>query len=167
MEELMKRMKHPSQICKMHSFLPMEGYLYCQEKCKCIRCLYRGLIFVQGLAWIPSDEACPLCYLLSQQGHWACHGSNIIASITRRGDCWSWCLVNRSLQLNRCFTERKYAIIATYEPLTATDTLTSPVNRPLSNFASFPAGPHAADNEILHPPQDGVHRQALLLWRGN
>ncbi|XP_041808016.1 oligophrenin-1-like isoform X2 [Chelmon rostratus] len=32
MEELMKRMKHPSQICKMHSSLPMEGYLYCQEK---------------------------------------------------------------------------------------------------------------------------------------
>uniref|UniRef100_A0A7N6AZN9 Oligophrenin 1 n=1 Tax=Anabas testudineus TaxID=64144 RepID=A0A7N6AZN9_ANATE len=32
MEELMKRMKHPSQICKMHSFLPMEGYLLCQEK---------------------------------------------------------------------------------------------------------------------------------------
>ncbi|KAM9846580.1 oligophrenin-1 [Aulostomus maculatus] len=32
MEDLMKRMKHPSQICKMHSFLPMEGYLYCQEK---------------------------------------------------------------------------------------------------------------------------------------
>ncbi|XP_059207893.1 oligophrenin-1-like isoform X2 [Centropristis striata] len=32
MEELMKRMRHPSQICKMHSFLPMEGYLYCQEK---------------------------------------------------------------------------------------------------------------------------------------
>ncbi|XP_070699801.1 oligophrenin-1 isoform X1 [Pempheris klunzingeri] len=28
MEELMKRMKHPSQICKM----PMEGYLHCQEK---------------------------------------------------------------------------------------------------------------------------------------
>lgn len=32
MEELMKRMKQPSQICKMHSSLPMEGYLYCQEK---------------------------------------------------------------------------------------------------------------------------------------
>ncbi|CAJ1064237.1 oligophrenin-1-like isoform X1 [Xyrichtys novacula] len=32
MEELMKRMKHPSQIYKMHSILPMEGYLYCQEK---------------------------------------------------------------------------------------------------------------------------------------
>ncbi|XP_076024658.1 oligophrenin-1 isoform X2 [Genypterus blacodes] len=32
MEELMKRMKHPSQICKMQSFLPVEGYLYCQEK---------------------------------------------------------------------------------------------------------------------------------------
>ncbi|KAG8008314.1 Oligophrenin-1 [Nibea albiflora] len=32
MVELMKRMKHPSQIYKMHSFLPMEGYLYCQEK---------------------------------------------------------------------------------------------------------------------------------------
>lgn len=32
MEELMKRMKHPSQISKMHSLLPMEGYLYCQEK---------------------------------------------------------------------------------------------------------------------------------------
>ncbi|XP_041657009.1 oligophrenin-1-like isoform X2 [Cheilinus undulatus] len=32
MEELMKRMRNPSQICKMHSFVPMEGYLYCQEK---------------------------------------------------------------------------------------------------------------------------------------
>uniref|UniRef100_A0AAQ4P2X8 Oligophrenin 1 n=1 Tax=Gasterosteus aculeatus aculeatus TaxID=481459 RepID=A0AAQ4P2X8_GASAC len=32
MEELMRRMKHPSQICKMHSCLPIEGYLYCQEK---------------------------------------------------------------------------------------------------------------------------------------
>lgn len=32
LEELMKRMTNPSQICKMHSFLPMEGYLYCQEK---------------------------------------------------------------------------------------------------------------------------------------
>ncbi|XP_024921731.1 oligophrenin-1 [Cynoglossus semilaevis] len=32
MEDLMKRVKHPSQICKMHSFQPMEGYLYCQEK---------------------------------------------------------------------------------------------------------------------------------------
>ncbi|XP_029029424.1 oligophrenin-1-like isoform X2 [Betta splendens] len=31
MEELMKRMTHPSQIYKMHSF-PMEGYLLCQEK---------------------------------------------------------------------------------------------------------------------------------------
>ncbi|XP_041863482.1 oligophrenin-1-like isoform X2 [Melanotaenia boesemani] len=32
LEELMKRMKRPSQISKMHNFLPMEGYLYCQEK---------------------------------------------------------------------------------------------------------------------------------------
>lgn len=32
LEELMKRMTNPSQICKMHSLLPMEGYLYCQEK---------------------------------------------------------------------------------------------------------------------------------------
>lgn len=32
LEELMKRMKHPSQIYKMHNFLPIEGYLYCQEK---------------------------------------------------------------------------------------------------------------------------------------
>uniref|UniRef100_A0A8C5E8N1 Oligophrenin 1 n=1 Tax=Gouania willdenowi TaxID=441366 RepID=A0A8C5E8N1_GOUWI len=31
-EELMNRMKHRSQIEKMQSFLPMEGYLYCQEK---------------------------------------------------------------------------------------------------------------------------------------
>uniref|UniRef100_A0A669E1B5 Oligophrenin 1 n=1 Tax=Oreochromis niloticus TaxID=8128 RepID=A0A669E1B5_ORENI len=31
LEELMKRMKRPSQIYKMHNF-PMEGYLYCQEK---------------------------------------------------------------------------------------------------------------------------------------
>lgn len=44
MEELMKRMKHPSQICKMQSVLPVEGYLHCQEKCKCTRWLYRSLI---------------------------------------------------------------------------------------------------------------------------
>uniref|UniRef100_A0AAX7UAA1 Oligophrenin 1 n=1 Tax=Astatotilapia calliptera TaxID=8154 RepID=A0AAX7UAA1_ASTCA len=31
LEELMKRMKRPSQIYKMHNF-PMRGYLYCQEK---------------------------------------------------------------------------------------------------------------------------------------
>lgn len=126
----MKRMKHPSQICKMHSFLPMEGYLYCQEKCKCARCLYRSLILVQALARIPSDRARPV-FFSSQQGLWACHVSNIIAGITRRGDCWSWCLVNRSLQLSRCFT----VIITTYQPLIATykhlcacNTLTSTVS---------------------------------------
>ncbi|KAM9728141.1 oligophrenin-1 isoform 1-T1 [Menidia menidia] len=32
LEELMKRMKRPSQISKMHSSMPMEGYLNCQEK---------------------------------------------------------------------------------------------------------------------------------------
>uniref|UniRef100_A0A667XHT7 Oligophrenin 1 n=1 Tax=Myripristis murdjan TaxID=586833 RepID=A0A667XHT7_9TELE len=32
MEELMNRMKHPSQMGKMHSMRTMEGYLYCQEK---------------------------------------------------------------------------------------------------------------------------------------
>ncbi|XP_061595944.1 oligophrenin-1-like isoform X2 [Cololabis saira] len=32
LEELMKRMKHPSQISKMHNFMPMQGYLLCQEK---------------------------------------------------------------------------------------------------------------------------------------
>ncbi|XP_056910707.1 oligophrenin-1-like isoform X2 [Takifugu flavidus] len=32
MEELMRRMKNPSQICEMQSSIPMEGYLYCQEK---------------------------------------------------------------------------------------------------------------------------------------
>lgn len=37
-----------------------------------------------------------------QQGRWVCHGSNIIASITKREGCWSWCLVSRNLQLNRC-----------------------------------------------------------------
>uniref|UniRef100_A0A8C6SZM6 Oligophrenin 1 n=1 Tax=Neogobius melanostomus TaxID=47308 RepID=A0A8C6SZM6_9GOBI len=32
LEELMKRMTNPSKIIQMHSLLPMEGYLYCQEK---------------------------------------------------------------------------------------------------------------------------------------
>lgn len=32
LEELMKRMTNPSKILQMHSLLPMEGYLYCQEK---------------------------------------------------------------------------------------------------------------------------------------
>lgn len=40
LEELMKRMTNPSQICKMHSLLPMEGYLYCQEKCKLTKTLH-------------------------------------------------------------------------------------------------------------------------------
>lgn len=44
MEELMKRMKNPSQICKMQSSMPMEGYLYCQEKCKWTRCWHRSLM---------------------------------------------------------------------------------------------------------------------------
>lgn len=43
MEELMKRMKNPSQICKMQSSIPMEGYLYCQEKCACTGDLDRFL----------------------------------------------------------------------------------------------------------------------------
>lgn len=34
MEELKRRMMNPSQICKMQSLMPMEGYLYCQEKCE-------------------------------------------------------------------------------------------------------------------------------------
>lgn len=41
MEELMKRMKNPLQICKMQSSTPMEGYLYCQEKCACTGGFYR------------------------------------------------------------------------------------------------------------------------------
>uniref|UniRef100_A0A8C6PFK9 Oligophrenin 1 n=1 Tax=Nothobranchius furzeri TaxID=105023 RepID=A0A8C6PFK9_NOTFU len=32
LEELMMRMKEPSQICKIQNFLPMEGFLYIQEK---------------------------------------------------------------------------------------------------------------------------------------
>ncbi|XP_053703559.1 oligophrenin-1-like isoform X2 [Synchiropus splendidus] len=32
MEDLMKRMKHPSQISKIQTLMPMEGYLFCQEK---------------------------------------------------------------------------------------------------------------------------------------
>lgn len=99
----MKRMKHPSQICKMQSFLPMEGYLYCQEKCKCTRCLHRSLILESPLTG-------PVLFLSSQQGLWGCPGSNITASITRRGDCWSWCLVSRNLRLNRCFIEKKYVL---------------------------------------------------------
>ncbi|KAK7922680.1 hypothetical protein WMY93_009582 [Mugilogobius chulae] len=32
LEELMKRMTNPTKVIQMHSLLPMEGYLYCQEK---------------------------------------------------------------------------------------------------------------------------------------
>uniref|UniRef100_A0A3B4A3E2 Uncharacterized protein n=1 Tax=Periophthalmus magnuspinnatus TaxID=409849 RepID=A0A3B4A3E2_9GOBI len=32
LEELMKRMTSPTKVIQMHSLLPMEGYLYCQEK---------------------------------------------------------------------------------------------------------------------------------------
>lgn len=186
MEELMKRMKHPSHICKMQSFLPMEGYLSCQEKCKCTRCLYRSLILSKLLFWTPSEQRLS-SFCSSQQGLWVCHGSNIIASITRREDCWSWCLVSRSLRLNRCFTEKKYAIIPTYQPLMAQTNICVPLiqcSQLMSwgcslcchclldtynndHFPMLPAGPHVSDAEILHPPEDGLHRQALLLWRGN
>lgn len=42
LEELMKRMKRPSQIYKMHNF-PMEGYLYCQEKRKWVAICLCGI----------------------------------------------------------------------------------------------------------------------------
>uniref|UniRef100_A0A8C7ZQL0 Oligophrenin 1 n=1 Tax=Oryzias sinensis TaxID=183150 RepID=A0A8C7ZQL0_9TELE len=32
LEDLMKRVKHPSYISKMQNFFPMEGFLFCQEK---------------------------------------------------------------------------------------------------------------------------------------
>lgn len=62
----MKRMKHPSQIYRMHSFLPMEGYLYCQEKCTCAGCLLgsiilRSMILVRALLLFLSDKPCPFC----------------------------------------------------------------------------------------------------------
>lgn len=67
--------------------------------------------------------------LLSQQGLWGCHGSNIIAGITRRGDCWSWCLVNRRRQLNRCFIVKKYAVITTCD---------TPISISRDRFVSVP-----------------------------
>lgn len=54
MEDLMKRMTHSSQICKRPSWLPMAGYLYCQEKCKWSRCLHRSEILVQVCLNYPS-----------------------------------------------------------------------------------------------------------------
>lgn len=91
MEELMKRMKNPSQICKMQSSIPMEGYLYCQEKCACTGDLDR--FFKCNTS---SDRLFPW-----QQGLWECHGSNITADITRRGGSCSWCHVSRRTQLSR------------------------------------------------------------------
>lgn len=91
MEELMKRMKNPSQICKMQSSILMEGYLYCQEKCACTGDLDRFLKCNTS-----SDRLFPW-----QQGLWECHGSNITADITRRGGSCSWCHVSRRTQLSR------------------------------------------------------------------
>lgn len=91
MEELMKRMKNPSQICKMQSSIPMEGYLYCQEKCACAGDLDRFLKRNTS-----SDRLFPW-----QQGLWECRGSNITADITRRGGSCSWCHVSRRPQLSR------------------------------------------------------------------
>lgn len=63
MEELMKRMKNPSQICKMQSSMPMEGYLYCQEKCKWTRCLRRSLMH-----WLKSPLTRLLLFLSPNRG---------------------------------------------------------------------------------------------------
>lgn len=93
MEELMRRMKNPSQICEMQSSIPMEGYLYCQEKCECSGCLDR---FWNCNPPPPSDRLSPC-----QQGLWVCHGSNITADIIRRGGSCSWHHVSRRTQLNR------------------------------------------------------------------
>jgi len=81
LEELMKRMKRPSQISKMHNFMPMEGYLYCQEKCKCD--VY-ACAFVLDLNCL---DGMILYVSLFHQGLWVCHGSNTIVGITQRGDC--------------------------------------------------------------------------------
>lgn len=88
----MRRMKNPSQICEMQSSIPMEGYLYCQEKCECSGCLD---VFLDCNA--PSDRLFPC-----QQGLWVCRGSNITADIIRRGGSCSWHHVSRRTQLSRC-----------------------------------------------------------------
>lgn len=92
MEELMRRMKNPSQICEMQSSIPMEGYLYCQEKCECSGCLDTFL----NCNPHPSDRLFPC-----QQGLWVCRGSNITADIIRRGGSCSWHHVSRRTQRNR------------------------------------------------------------------
>lgn len=58
-------------------------------------------------------------------------------------------------------------------PLTFFKQLTVPLLTPIADHFSqlslffFHAGPNDTHPEILHPPQDRLHRQALLLWRGN
>lgn len=55
MEELMKRMQQPSQICRMQNFLPMEGYLYCQEKCEFTAGFTLKLVLVKNELWPDSS----------------------------------------------------------------------------------------------------------------
>lgn len=167
MEELMKRMKNPSQICKMQSSIPMEGYLYCQEKCACTGGL-DGFLKCNP----SSDRLFPW-----QQGLWECHGSSITADITRRGgSCW-WCHVSRRTPLSRWrnlqLLQRIYISVQSgffYFPsfffffLSAISSFCSCY---CHSYCCSATGPHAAHAQVLHPTEVGLHRQTLLLWRGD
>lgn len=58
-------------------------------------------------------------------------------------------------------TKKKCYILYSYPQMLSL--LSSSPSLHTDHFLPLPAGPHAAHAEILLPPEDGVHRQALLL----
>lgn len=133
------------------------------------------------LAWIPSDRACPLSFVptgalgvswvkyyckyhkegrllvmvpceqkptTKQVLHWKEICSNIIPTDQP-------IIAQTNRQIEPVYILRLLALLSMSSSHVPTTVHLSP------------AGPHAADTEILHPPEDGIHRQALLLWRGN
>lgn len=112
---------------------------------------------------LPSDGLFPC-----QQGLSVCRGSNTTADITRRGGSCSWCHVSRRTQLNRWRTlqllQRIWMFILSlfFFQFNFLYLLVQ-----LSWLWFSTPGPHAAHAQVLHPPEVGVHRQALLLWCGN
>lgn len=77
-------MMNPSQICKMRP-MPMEGYLYCQEKCKSVQWGFgreslRHDLLLQYLIFYPPNRGFggvmgQILLQVSQGGEGACHGA--------------------------------------------------------------------------------------------
>lgn len=127
-----------------------------------------GLCFLGGKRDPSSDRLFPW-----QQGLWECHGSNITADITRRAGSCSWCRVSRRPPRSRWRNLLRHLEMSVFfispppPPLFLKGHFLLSAGSTVTAAVFPPAGPRAAHAQVLHPAEVGLHRQALLLWRGD